>query len=116
MSSYQERINRYLERHPEATIAEARGHGRTPEHPGAQRGQERYAEYHERREAAEAHVNALKLDAYGNEPNFNQEGSEYSTSKMSMSELQMSAGYDTLDDMYEDFDEDEIPDGYGYYH
>jgi hypothetical protein len=116
MSTYQERINRYLERHPGATIAEARGHGKTPEHPGAQRGQERYAEYHERREAAESHVNALKQDAYGNLPNFNQEGSEFATSKMSISELQVSAPYDSIDEMYDALDEDEIPDGYGHYH
>jgi hypothetical protein len=116
VSSYQERIQRYIERHPGATIQEARGHGRTPERPEHGRTQERYAEYHERREALERHANELKEQAYGDRPNFFREGSEYSTHRMSLSELEKSQPYDSLDEMYDAMDEDEIPDGYGHYH
>jgi hypothetical protein len=115
MSSYQERIERYLERHPGATLAEARGHGTTPEHPGAGRGQERFAEYYQQRDALEAHVNSLKQDAYGNLPKFNAEGSAENTSRMSMSALQQAQGFDSIDEM-EEYYEDDLDDGYGYYH
>jgi hypothetical protein len=117
VASYRERKERYLEKHPGASIAEARGHGKTPERPHLGKTQERFAEYHGRREAAERHVNELKEQKFSNEPNYNAESSAYSTSRIPLSELEKSAGYDTLDDYVDDAGGwDEVDDGYGYYH
>lgn len=115
MANYRERIDRYLESHPGATIAEARGHGHTPERPGAGKGQERFAEYYERRTEAERHVNSLKQEAYGSLPNYNAAGAEETTHKMSIGDLEKSLPFDSLDDFYDYYD-GEVDDGYGYYH
>ena len=115
MATYRERIDRYLEAHPGATIAEARGHGHTPERPGGGKDQERFADYYERRQELERHANSLKHEAYGSLPNYNAAGSEAATSKMSIASLEKSEPFDTLDDFEEYYDGD-IDDGYGYYH
>lgn len=117
MATYQERIDRYLEAHPGATIAEARGHGKTPEHPGEGRGQEKYEDYYERRSVYEAHVNQLKQDLYGNSPSWNQEGAEKSTSRIPTADLVEAYGYDSLAEYADDYGGwDEIDDDFGYYH
>ena len=115
MATYRERIDRYLESHPGATVAEARGHGKTPEHPGQGQGQERFADYYERRNELERHVNSLKQEAYGSLPNYNSAGAEASTHSMSMATLAKSEAFDSIDDM-EEYYGDDLDDAYGYYH
>jgi hypothetical protein len=115
VATYAERIASYLERHPGATIAEARGHGHTPERPTAGIGKPEFREYHERRAELERHANSLKQEAYGSLPNFNRAGSEDNTHRMSVAELAKSEPFDTLDDFIEYYD-GEVDDGYGYYH
>jgi hypothetical protein len=115
VASYRERIERYLESHPGATIREARGHGTTPERPTAGIGKPEFQEYHERRKELENHVNSLKQEAYGSLPNYNAAGAEAATHSMSIGELAKSEPFDTLDDFIEYYD-GEVDDGYGYYH
>ena len=110
-----ERIARYLESHPGATIREARGHGKTPEHPAQGKERPEFREYHERRAELEKHANQLKQEAYGSLPNFNKAGSEAITATMSIQKLEKSEPFDTLDDMVEYYEGD-IDDEYGYYH
>lgn len=57
---HSERVARYLAKHPGATIAEARGHGKTPERPGQGREEERFREYYEKRENLERQVEEKK--------------------------------------------------------
>jgi hypothetical protein len=59
-SSHAQRIERYLQKHPGATLAEARGHGKTPERPGQGKGEERFREYYEKRETLEKQVLSQK--------------------------------------------------------
>lgn len=117
MASYRERIDRYLELHPGATIAEARGHGKTPEHPGQGKGQERFESYYERRSELESKVNQLKADMFGNSPSWNADGAAAATSRIPISELSTAAGYDSLADYADDMGGwDEIDDDFGHYH
>jgi hypothetical protein len=115
VATYGDRIARYLESHPGATIREARGHGSTPERPGQGIGKPEFQEYHERRAELERHVNSLKQEAYGNLPNFNATGAQSATHSMSVSALAKSEAFDSLDD-FEEYYEGDIDDGYGYYH
>lgn len=117
MASYQERIERYLQSHPGASISEARGHGHTPEHPGAGRESERYADYYERRDVAEAHVNFLKENYYGHEAKYDADGAAESTHKIPLSDLEAAMPYNDLEDYIMDHGGwDEVDDGFGYYH
>lgn len=117
MATYRERIDRYLEAHPGASIAEARGHGKTPEHPGAGRGESRYQEYYAGRAEAEAKVNQMKADMYGNSPSWNPAGAEKATGRIPTSDLNTAAGYDSLADYADDMGGwDEIDDDFGHYH
>lgn len=113
--SHSERIARYLESHPGATIREARGHGKTPEHP--QQGKERpeFREYHERRAELERHVNSLKREAYGSLPNYNHASVEATSAGMSIGKLEQAEPFDNLDDM-EEYYGDDLADEYDYYH
>lgn len=117
MASYRERIERYLESHPGATIAEARGHGHTPERPGGGRGQERFAEYYERRDELESKVNQLKADMFGNMPSWNADGAANSTGRIPTADLATAASYDSLAEYADDMGGwDEIDDDFGNYH
>lgn len=56
--SYSQRIEKYLREHPGATKAEARGHGKTPEHKPitesqVRRAQEKFPEYAEKLDSRE---------------------------------------------------------------
>lgn len=64
MATHSQRIERYLASHPGATIAEARGHGKTPERPGAGRGKEEFREYYEKREGLESEVLNKKREEF----------------------------------------------------
>jgi len=117
VASYRERIDRYLESHPGATIAEARGHGKTPERPGGGRGQERFAQYYERRDAAEQKVNQLKADMFGNSPSWNPTGAAKATGRIPTSDLVYASGFDSLAAYADDQGGwDEIDDDFGNYH
>lgn len=115
MSSYSERIERYMAAHPGATKAEARGHGSTPEAPGRGRSQERFESYYERRDRAEAHTNQLKQDLYGNSPSFNAEGSQASTERIPIADLELAMEYNSLPDFLDDWG-DEVSEDFGHYH
>jgi hypothetical protein len=56
MTPHERRIERYLEAHPGATKAEARGHGRTPERPGRGRDRPEFETYYRK-------YNQLKVQA-----------------------------------------------------
>lgn len=114
--TYSERIARYMEAHPGATKAEARGHGETPERPGGGKQNERFTGYYERRERLESHTNELKRQAFGNEPKYNAESAAYGTSKIPIGQLEKASGYDSLDSFFEDYPENEVDDNFGYYH
>jgi hypothetical protein len=117
VASYAERIERYLTAHPGASLAEARGHGHTPERPGQGREQERFSDYYERRNAAEAHTNQLKADMFGQEPSYNADSAAQSTSRIPLADLEAAMAYDSLDDYADDMGGwDEIDDDFGYYH
>ena len=114
MASYRERIERYLESHPGASISEARGHGKTPEHPTGYNA-EKYQEYHERRSEAEAHTNWLKEQKFGQDLSYNADSAANSTSRIPIAQLEDALAYDDLDDYIEDVDY-EVDDNFGYYH
>lgn len=112
MASYADRINRYLERHPGASIAEARGHGKTPERPHLGQDKPQFREYHERRSELERHWNELKELKHGHKARYNAESIASQTSKKSRKELIDAMDYDDLDDYIEDYPEDDDADHY----
>lgn len=116
MSAYSDRIDRYMDAHPGASLAEARGHGSTPEHPSDDyaRHDPRYEDYFERRDSYESHAYELKQDYYGNEEQWNAEGARESTGDLSMKWLEIADRYDDLETLYEDYPEAE--DEFGHYH
>ena len=104
--------------HPGATKAEARGHGHTPEKPGGGKNQERFADYYERRNAAETHTLRLKQDAFGNLPSWNAEGAAASNLKIPIAQLEMAMPFDSLD-AFQDWAEEndiDLDEDFAYYH
>jgi hypothetical protein len=61
---HSQRVERYLASHPGATLAEARGHGKTPEHPGQGTDNERFREYYEKRQELEAQIQDKKRQEF----------------------------------------------------
>lgn len=105
-----------MDAHPGATLAEARGHGSTPEHPSDDYAREdpRYEEYFDRRDSMEDHANSLKEDAYGDLDTFNKDGAEESTGKISMHDLEIAMQFDTIEELREAYPE--LADEFGHYH
>jgi len=80
-SGYSARVERYLAKHPGATIAEARGHGKTPEHPGRGREEERYREYYEKRKGLEAQAQNQKRADFSHSDKWREDRSEKAMKK-----------------------------------
>lgn len=107
-SSYRERLSRNgvtrSSYESGASLARARGHESTPEHPQQGKGKSQYREYFERRQALENKVNRMKQEAYGNSPRWDAQSSEKHVSKGSIRDLERVASYDSIDDYAEDLD------------
>lgn len=105
-----------MDAHPGATLAEARGHGSTPEHPSDDyaRHDPRYEEYFDRRDQYEEKVNELKDMAYGDLETFNKDGAEDETGKLPISKLEVMAQYDDPDTMIEEHPE--LEEDFAHYH
>lgn len=98
-----------------ASLSEARGHAKTPEHPHQGKSQERYREYHERRQALERQVLDMKRAQYGSSPRWSDSGAEKSVKRMDINTLDTIASYDDLYDYLDDYG-DEADDEADKYH
>lgn len=86
-----QRVERYLARNPGASIAEARGHGKTPEHPGRGFNKPEFREYYDRRAELERRVNEQKNREYNSSPKWNQDRSERAVAKHTARSADMEA-------------------------
>lgn len=84
------------------SLASARGHGATPEHPHAGKGQERYREYHERRNRLERHMVELKRQKFGSAPRWSESGAMKSAEREPIAKLEEWEDYDDYDDYWDD--------------